>query len=239
MMPIPSVEQPQPSPNKRKRWGRWGVMVLIGGVLCCVGLVVFALGLRHYTATHYNDDQYAPEDVPEGYRVAIIFGARVLSNGRLSTMLYDRVKTGVELYHSGKVDVLLMSGDGQSPNYNEPAAMKAYAVARGVPPEAIVLDTAGLRTYDSCVRAHEVYGIERAVLVTQAFHLDRALFLCDAIGIEAVGAIADYQRPQGYSERSMRWQNWREVGATVVAFIDVLTDRPPTIADDARPITLP
>lgn len=223
--------------SKAKRLRRVGCLVGVVLLVFGVGAVLVPLGLRHYTATRYNGAQYAPADVPDGYRVGVVFGARVLRDGRLSSMLYDRVLTGVDLYLEGKVDRLLMTGDGRSADYNEPAAMRAYAIARGVPPEAILMDTAGLRTYDSCVRAYDVFEIDRAVLITQEFHLDRALFLCDSVGIDVVGAVADYQRPNGYSARSLRWQNWREVAATAVAFWDVLTEQPPTIADDHTPIT--
>lgn len=229
-----------PTTTKPKRMRRIGCGLLIGLLVLGIVLMMLPFGLRHYTAVRYNSAQYAPDDVPSGYDVAIIFGARVLRDGRLSSVLYDRVQTGVDLYLAGKVAVLLMTGDGHQPGYNEPAAMKAFAMQRGVPADAIVIDTAGLRTYDSCLRANAVYDIERAVLVTQAFHLDRALFLCDSVGIEAVGAVADYQRPQGYTAATNRAGAFRELLATTMAFADVLTDRPPTVAaDERRPITLP
>lgn len=227
------------TPTAAKRWRRLGCGAVLAMLLFGVLLIALPLGMRHYTATVYNNDQYAPADVPDDYDVAIVFGARVLSDGRLSTMLYDRVDTAVDLYLDGKVDLILMTGDGHEPPYNEPEAMRDFAIQRGVPEEAIIMDTAGLRTYDSCYRAHDIYQIDRAILVTQAFHLDRALFLCDTVGIEAVGVIADYNRPEGYSDRSLRWQNWREVGATFVAFYDVLTNRGPTVAGEPQPVTLP
>ncbi len=92
-------------------------------------------------------------------RVAIVFGAQVLPGGRLSNALAYRVDAAIALYRAGKVEQLLMTGDNRSPEYDEPTAMRDYALARGVPLAAIVLDTLGLRTYDSCYRAHSVFGV--------------------------------------------------------------------------------
>ncbi len=105
--------------------------------------------------------------------------------------LYDRVATAVDLYQRGLVNKLLLTGDNRFVNYNEPEAMRRTAVKLGVPDEDLVLDYAGRRTYDSCYRAREIFGVNRAILVTQAFHLDRALYLCDAFGIDSVGVVAD------------------------------------------------
>lgn len=221
-------------PVKRRSWRTWlpiGVVV----VVVVAGMAAPFL-LRTYTDAHYDAEHYGVDALPDNYEVAIVFGARVLRDGRLSTMLRDRVATGIDLYMAGKVDYLLMTGDGSSEGYNEPRAMRAYAVSRGVPENAIILDEAGLRTYDSCFRARDVFGLEQAVLVTQDFHLDRALFLCDNLGLEVVGVAADYQRPNGYSAQSLRWQNLREVAATFVAAFDLLTGTTPAVLEDPRPI---
>ena len=107
--------------------------------------------------------------------VAIIFGAGLNRNGQPTVILKDRVETGAQLYHAGKVQKLLMSGDNRFKNYNEPEAMRQYALTLGVPDSAIVLDYAGRRTYDTCYRARAIFGLDSALLVTQAFHLPRAL----------------------------------------------------------------
>lgn len=193
-------------------------------LLFTLGLIAaFTLpfGLRAYTALRFDRHIYTVDDV-EARPVAIIFGAQVRHNGRLSTMLADRVRTGADLYHAGKVDRLLMSGDNQSPDYNEPDAMRRFAIELGVPPDAIDIDRLGLRTYDTCHRAQDLFGIDRAILVTQDFHLDRALLVCNALGIDAVGVFADYHRPNGYSDRAMGWSTYREIAATTVALIDIL-----------------
>jgi SanA protein len=189
--------------------------------LTLIGLLAAPFLLRAYTDHRYDARVYRVASVP-ARPTAVIFGARVLPNGRPSTMLRDRVATGADLYHAGKVEQLLMTGDNREASYNEPEAMRQYALSLGVPAEAILLDPAGLRTYDSCHRANHRYGIDRAILVTQEFHLDRALLLCDALGMDVVGVAADYHRPNGYSDRSIRWQNLREIGATAVAYLDLL-----------------
>lgn len=152
----------------------------------------------------------------EGYRTAVVFGAAV-RNGRPSAVLRDRLDVAIALYHNGQVSRLIMSGDGRAADYDEPGAMADYAVRQGVPADAISLDRYGLRTYDSCYRLRHVFEVDRAVLVTQGFHLPRALFTCAALGVDAVGASADL-RPY----RNARWYDVRELAALSVAVWDVL-----------------
>lgn len=184
-----------------------------------LGLTPFFL--RAYTALRYHPRIYTVEEVPKR-RVALILGAQVFPSGRLSAMLKDRVAAGVDLYQAGKVDYLLMSGDGRSEHYHEPAAMKRYALTLGVPEDAILLDPAGIRTFESCIRARDTFNFDEIILVTQDFHLDRALLLCHGLGLDAVGVAADYQRPWGYARRSIQWSNFREIPATTIAVIDLL-----------------
>jgi len=155
---------------------------------------------------------------------AIVFGAAVYRGGRLSTVLRDRMDTAIALYKQGAVGQLLVTGDGASAGYDEPGAMKAYATQRGVPADDIVVDLGGRRTYDSCYRARHFFDIDDAILVTQAFHLSRALFTCEQLGIRVVGVSAD-QRPY----RGARWYAVREVAATLVALSDVLQQREPAV----------
>jgi SanA protein len=182
--------------------------------------------LRVSLALIYRGKTYTAEKVPER-QVGIVFGAQVYSNGRLSAMLADRVQTAVDLYHAGKIDRLLMTGDNAAPEYNEPEAMRRYVMARGVPESAIMIDKGGLRTYDSCYRARHEYGVEEAVVITQNFHLDRVLMTCNALGIKSVGVPADFQRPWGYSRRSMAYSRTREFVAVPVALFDVIRRQPP------------
>ena len=125
--------------------------------------------------------------------VAIVFGAGVV-DGKPTPALAERVHGAVELFRHGKVSHVLMTGDHSNPHYDEVSGMKDQAVAEGVPAEAITRDYAGFTTYDSCYRARDVFGVHDAVLVTQDYHLARALFLCRNAGIDAVGLrIPDWQ----------------------------------------------
>ena len=116
-----------------------------------------------------------------------------------------------------------MSGDNSYLDYNEPGAMREYALSLGVPETAIVLDYAGRRTYDTCYRARAIFGVQEAILVTQSFHLSRALYTCNALGIQAVGVASDHQ---AYRLVSLAYWNLRELPATLTALLDVHILRP-------------
>ncbi len=162
---------------------------------------------------------------------AVVFGAGLTSSGGPTTVLKHRVETAVLLYQSGKVQKVLMSGDNRFLNYNEPGAMKAYAMELGMPEEDIVLDYAGRRTYDTCYRARDIFLLDNIILVTQNFHLSRALYTCKSLGMEAVGVSADLRtyREEGY------W-NIREIPACLMAFIQVHLTKPEPVLGDQEPI---
>jgi SanA protein len=204
----------------------------ITAALTVVAVIVFPFAWRKWIEWRYAPSIYAIENVqPE--RIAIVFGARVYGSGRLSAMLADRVETAVALYKQGKVQKLLMSGDNRFDNYNEPGAMMAHAIERGVPAEDIQPDYGGRRTYDTCYRAAHVFQVDSAILVTQQFHLPRALFLCDQLGIDAVGVSADRR---DYLPQSLAWSETRELPALLAALIDVVRRAPPPVLGDPIPI---
>ena len=178
----------------------------------------------------YGRSIYTTETTPSD-RVAIVFGAAVYQNGRLSPILRDRVDTAVTLYHDGKIEKILVSGDNSAVTYDEPSAMMEYAIQRGVSPDDIQPDYGGRRTYDTCYRAREVFQLETAILVTQQFHLPRAIFTCRRLGIDAVGVMADL-RPY----RDARWYEVRETGATAVALWDTIRQLPSPVLGDPIPI---
>ena len=149
-------------------------------------------------------------------RIAVVFGAKVRENGEPSDALYDRIITAVELYRAGRVKKILMSGDNPTENYDEPTAMKATAVKLGVPENAVILDFAGRRTYDTCFRAKEIFAIQKAIVVTQEFHQARTLYLCNNLGVDSIGITANRRKYQSES-----YWAWREFFSTASAWFEV------------------
>lgn len=129
------------------------------------------------------------------HEVAIVFGAGILPGGAPTPYLQWRVETAVKLYEAGRVGKLLMSGDNSTKYHNEPAAMRELAEKLGVKPGDIVLDDAGFNTYDSCYRARAIFGVNQAVLVSQGYHLPRAIMTCDDLGVRSVGVNAAHTGP--------------------------------------------
>jgi SanA protein len=166
-------------------------------------------------------------------RVAIVFGAGLWRDGTPTPVLRDRVQTAANLYFDGKVEKLLMSGDNRTVEYNEPESMRQYALSLGVPDEAIVLDYAGRRTYDTCYRARDIFGVKSAILVTQGFHLPRAVFLCNMLGVDGVGVPADIQY---YRKLSRAIWSFRESLATIGAISDINYTHPVPVLGDPEPI---
>jgi SanA protein len=198
-----------------------------------LGIVALLLLIlpRFITAIYAANRIYRETESPSE-RVAIIFGAGLRRDGTPTAMLRDRVLTGADLYFSGKVEKLLMSGDNRFENYNEPEAMRQFALSAGVPDKAIVLDYAGRRTYDTCYRAKVIFGVERALLVTQKFHLPRAMFLCNTLGLDTVGVEAS----NCYWNGSPFVWDIREQFATVAAFLNLYVSRPSPVLGNPEPL---
>lgn len=162
------------------------------------------------------DDANLPEN-----HVALVFGAGLNRAGGPSAMLYDRVATASLLYNAGKVKKLLMTGDNSTVNYNEVEVMRQTAISLGVPDDDIVLDYAGFNSWDSCYRARDVFGLQSATLVTQKFHLPRALFGCNHLKVQSVGVVADRQ------SYSTAYNEAREyLGITGMAWRILINDKP-------------
>ncbi len=201
--------------------------------VAAIGLAMIALaallGLRFWVDQTYKDRIYFDiERVPER-PIAIVFGAGVDPAGRLSSILADRVDTALELYRAGKVQKLFLTGDNRFVWYNEPGSMASYLLDRGVPRSDLVLDYAGRRTYDSCYRAMHIFGIDQAILVTQNYHLDRALFTCNGLGMDAIGVAAN-------RVPSSRFYWLRELPAVLVAWWDIHVRHPLPVMGDPLPI---
>ncbi len=201
-----------------RRGRRLALGLALAALLAGGGMAAFAGYVRLQTApaTYRWDDPALPH-----HHVALVFGAGLNAAGGPSAVLYDRIATAADLYHAGKVDKLLMSGDNSRADYNEVGVMRHTAESLGVPASDIVLDYAGFRTYDSCYRARAIFGLDSATLVTNAYHLPRALYTCAHLGVSVVGVRADRQ---GY--RTLAY-SLREVPALAAAAGDLLLDLPP------------
>ncbi len=159
--------------------------------------------------------------------VAIVLGAKVKADGEPSDILRDRLLTAIDLYRSGSVDKILVSGDDGQIEYDEVNAMRVYLLTANVDPDDIFLDHAGFDTYDSLIRASKVFGVTKAIVVTQTYHLPRALYLANAFEIEAQGVAADRQTYVGI----LRYE-FREFLADAKAVIGVAFHVPPRFFGD-------
>jgi SanA protein len=187
---------------------------------------LLAMALIYWTVEGNQHGIFSKVDDVPAMPAAIVFGA-----GIDSTEMKDRVATAVALYKSGKVQKLLMTGDNGHINYNEPMAMKRVAIADGVPDQDIACDFAGFRTYDSLYRARDIFDVQNAVLVTQRYHLPRAIFLAEKLGLKVVGVDAGRH---SYVRQS--WYDLREIAAAEAAWLDVITARQPKYLGKKEPL---
>jgi len=211
--------------KKAKRWLLRGLAAVIAFTFLALVVANLAVYIRGR----------GPVDDPRAIKprtAAIVLGARVYDDKSLSPMLADRVETAIDLYRDGKVKKLLLTGDHGRAAYDEVNAMKAYAIAAGVPETDIFTDHAGFSTYESIYRARDVFKVRRAVLVTQLFHLRRALFIARSLGLEAEGLVADRRSYVGATSSVLR-----EYLANLKAFWEVTTGAKPTWLGPAIPIT--
>ncbi|MEV0677935.1 ElyC/SanA/YdcF family protein [Actinosynnema sp. NPDC050436] len=200
---------------ERVRRIRWRRVVLVAVLLAAVGSTPWV-----WVVTSSAPYRYAAADVPEA-PVALVLGAG-LKNGRPTPFLAGRLDVAADLYRRGKVKVLLVSGDNSRKEYDEPSAMRAYLVEHGVPDRVVVADYAGLDTWDSCSRARRIFGVEKATVVTQEFHLPRAVALCRQAGLEAFGVGHD---TWGGHASTTAYGYFREVFAGYKAMWDGLVVR--------------
>lgn len=198
------------------RWVRRGT----AATAITVAALVFATGgwVRFVAAGHVHEASAAPQA-----SVAIVFGAQLAEGGqRPLAVLRHRLDTAAGLFAAGRVSWVLVSGDGRGQSGDEPAAMTRHLVQAGVPPEAIVADGSGLDSHATCRRAHDVFGVRQALLVTQGFHLPRAVTLCRAAGIDAEGVLAGCD---DCDPARQVWNTGRDWLAAPKAAWDVLGDR--------------
>lgn len=166
-------------PRLRHWFGIFTVIIVSDLLFTC--LIFPALSSRRCFSTTSMPTTHAP---------LLILGAGVLPNQKPSQLLKARLNTGLKLFHDGKGDWFIVSGDNRTSNYNEPKVMRSWLLTNGVPANLVVSDFAGERTYDSLKRAKTVFGINKIVIVTSDFHLARAMFLAKNIGLDAYGVTA-------------------------------------------------
>lgn len=207
------------------------VIVVLSLVLLCV-LAVLAINLR--VTSVGRSRMLSVEDAKnlEGVDCIIVLGCQVRPDGSLSDMLHDRLSRAVELFEGGVAPKLLMSGDHGGPYYNEVGAMKNFAVENGVPSENVFMDHAGFSTYETVYRAKEIFQARKVVIVTQGYHLHRALYIAQELGLEAYGVASDLRTYSGQSKRDVR-----EILARCKDFGMCLFKPEPTYVGDVIPIT--
>lgn len=162
----------------------------------------------------------------------LVLGCGVRPDGSPSDMLADRLQRGIDLYSAGAAPKLLMSGDHGTKGYNEVGAMKAFADAAGVPAADVFLDHAGFSTYESVYRAKEIFKVERVIIVTQGYHLHRALYIARELGLEAWGVAADLRSYYGQTARDVR-----EILARCKDFAMCIFKPEPTYLGDSIPVS--
>jgi vancomycin permeability regulator SanA len=201
-------------------WLLRAVRLAIAGALAALALTGASVAWMRSGADGFV---YGEADVPEA-PVALVLGAQVYSNGVPSPFLEARLAIAQRLLETGKVKAILVSGDHRAWRYDEPGAMLRWLSDRGVPRTKIAMDHAGFDTYDSCVRAVKVFGVRKAIVVTQTYHLPRAVTLCRRVGVDTYGVgdetVKQYRRPWLISSN-------REHGACVKAVVDLVSGRDP------------
>jgi len=195
-----------------------------------LALIPFAINkyINHYSKTYIFENK---EKAPSCY-TGLVLGAFVRENGYPSRVLRDRLDMSIDLYNKGKIKRILLSGDHGKTNYDEVNSMKIYLIKKGVPSNDVFMDHAGFDTYSSVVRAKEVFLVEDVLIVTQRFHLARAVYIARKKGLSAYGIVAD-----DWKYASLPYLKKREIFAKVKAYWEVLINKSPKYLGDEIPIT--
>lgn len=213
------------------------MLKVVGRLLAAVLAIAFAVVLV-FAGTNAAAILTTQDDIVDQQAAAsfdadaiIVLGASVYPDGTPSGILQDRLDDGIALYFAGSAPKIIMSGDNGTESYNECWAMKQYAISQGVPSEDVFCDHAGFSTYETMYRARHVFGADRVVIATQTYHLYRAIYDAQGVGMEAIGVPSDYGE---YVNQS--WYDFREIFARTKDFFQVLMKTPSTYVGD--PISL-
>lgn len=174
-------------------------------VLCCIGLCfIFGINLYVKKSAEKKIVSEDNDELPDDIDCILVLGAGIRSDNSPSLMLKERLDSGISLYKTGKAPKLLMSGDHGKTSYNEVQVMKDIAIGSGIPSSDVFMDHAGFSTYDSIYRAKEIFQAEKIIIVSQEYHLYRALYLADRLGLQAYGVASDTRRYNGQTLRDFR-----------------------------------
>lgn len=201
------------------------VILFLLAVISVIGINIYLCGTVKNRIYHADELKLNESDC------ILVLGAGVRADGTPSHMLEDRLIVGKKLYDAGVSEFILLSGDHGKEDYDEVNCMKNYLLEKGIPREPIFLDHAGFSTYESLYRAKEIFGAEKIVIVTQSYHLYRALYIADYLGLNAVGATADLRTYVGQSMRETR-----EIAARVKDFFYTIFKPEPTYLGDKIPL---
>lgn len=212
------------------------VLRLILIIFICFTIVGGAsvLGINAYVKNVGGRNILTPEEAInlEDTSCILVLGCQVKANGKPSDMLSDRLRRGIELYEKGAAPKIIMSGDHGRKGYDEVNTMKQVAIDAGVPSDDIFMDHAGFSTYESLYRAKEIFKADKIIIVTQEYHLYRALYIAKELGIEAYGVNADYHTYVGQANREVR-----EILARCKDFVKVIFKPKPTYLGKPIPVS--
>ncbi len=220
---------------KRKRRARRFLGLLFAfAFILCFACGVAALCINKAVLDTASDNIIMPDQASlyDSVDCVLVLGCLVRDNGVPSDMLYDRIRMGVELYNVGAAPKIIMSGDHGRTDYDEVDAMKKTAIEMGVPSFDIFKDHAGFSTYESIYRAKEIFGADKIIIVSQKYHLYRALYIAEKLGIEAYGVASDYRTYYGKTSREIR-----EILARNKDVISCLMKVKPTYLGESIPLS--
>lgn len=205
--------------------------IVFAGIIFLVVALSLVLAIYYHIQKSSDGLIYDANNVPQK-QTALVLGARVWPDGKMSDMFQDRVDAAIDLYKTRKVQKILVSGDHGTKNYDEVDTAKNYLLLKGIDGKDIFLDHAGFDTYDSVYRAKDIFQVQSMIIVSQRYHLPRALYIAKNLGIDAVGAPADFRIYGG-----QQYRDWREIPADVKAWFDIILRVKPKFLGPLVPIT--
>lgn len=210
------MKKPAQPQRRVSRWRRLTIRVLRCVLLVFLLCVIVVLVIQHSIVQTARGKTYDDPERISGRHIGLVFGCDDRVQNQENLYFTYRMDAAATLWHAGKLECLIVSGDNRSPYYNEPYRMKLALIERGVPEEKIVCDFAGLRTLDSVLRAQRIFGARDCLMISQQFQNDRAIYIAKAHGMDAIGFNArDVSGPGGRKTR------WREFGARLIMWLDV------------------